>query len=131
MVSTRKVHEAQRPPFEQWLASLDMSEETRQKLREISHMPEQLLVGQEMVEILHQLNMDDATLQAALVFPYCQQHMLTDAEVKDTFGDEIEQGLKLGFRFPRESGDKGAADGQVGTNGAPRADAVRARSSKL
>ena len=52
MVSTRKVHEAQRPPFEQWLASLDMSEETRQKLREISHMPEQLLVGQEMVEIL-------------------------------------------------------------------------------
>ncbi|BBO29070.1 GTP pyrophosphokinase [Alteromonas sp. I4] len=97
MVSTRKVHEAQRPPFEQWLASLDMSEETRQKLREISHMPEQLLVGQEMVEILHQLNMDDATLQAALVFPYCQQHMLTDAEVKDTFGDEIEQ-LIVGVR---------------------------------
>ncbi|TPV57787.1 GTP diphosphokinase [Aestuariibacter sp. GS-14] len=97
MVSTRKVHEAQRPPFEQWLASLDMSELTRQKLREISHMPEQLLVGQEMVEILHQLNMDDATLQAALVFPYCQQHMLTDAEVKETFGPEIEQ-LIVGVR---------------------------------
>ena len=97
MVSTRTVHEEHRPPFEEWLASLNLSESTAQKLRDISHMPDKLLVGQEMVEILHQLNMDDATLQAALVYPYCQQHELSDAEVAENFGAEIEQ-LVVGVR---------------------------------
>lgn len=97
MVSTRKVHEADRPPFEQWLESLDLPEPTRQKLRKISNIPEQLLMGQEMVEILHQLNMDDATLQAALVYPYCQKHELSDAAVLESFGDEIEP-LIVGVR---------------------------------
>ena len=63
MVTTRKVHAADRPPFEVWLDSLDLSEETKDKLRSVSSMPERLLVGQEMVEILCQLNMDDVTLQ--------------------------------------------------------------------
>ena len=97
MVSTRTVHEEHRPPFEEWLASLNLSESTAQKLRDISHMPDKLLVGQEMVEILHQLNMDDATLQAALVYPYCQQHELSDGEVAENFGTEIEQ-LVVGVR---------------------------------
>ena len=32
MVSTRKVHAAERPPFEVWLDSLSLSEETKEKL---------------------------------------------------------------------------------------------------
>jgi GTP pyrophosphokinase len=91
MVTTRTVHQADRPPFEMWLDSLDLTEETKQKLRDISNIPEQLLVGQEMVEILHQLNMDDTTLQAALVFPYCQQHELSDPQVEEEFGQEVGQ----------------------------------------
>lgn len=97
MVSTRKVHEPDRPPFEAWLDSLSLSDTTKEKLTAISSIPERLLVGQEMVEILHQLNMDDATLQAALVYPYCEQHALTDAQINAEFGEEIEH-LIVGVR---------------------------------
>ena len=89
MVSTRKVHSTSRPLFEEWMDALHFSESTRQGLRTIAEEPETLFVGQEMVEILHQLNMDDVTLQAALVFPYCQQHLLTDDDIKERFGTEI------------------------------------------
>ncbi|MDM7861822.1 GTP diphosphokinase [Alteromonas sp. ASW11-36] len=89
MVSTRKVHEPERPPFEQWMQQLALPSETQQALREIAEKPEILLVGQEMVEILVQLNMDDVTLQTALVFPYCQQHALSNDEVTENFGAEI------------------------------------------
>lgn len=97
MVSTRKVHEADRPPFEAWLDSLELSEETKEKLSAVSAIPERLLVGQEMVEILCQLNMDDATLQAALVFPYCEQHALSEEDIVDEFGKEIRD-LIVGVR---------------------------------
>ncbi|WP_218352231.1 GTP diphosphokinase [Alteromonas lipotrueiana] len=97
MVSTRKVHEPQRPPFEQWLDSLSLSDTSKQKLQAISQHPERLLVGQEMVEILHQLNMDDATLQAALVFPYCEEHQLSEEDIEQEFGQEILQ-LIVGVR---------------------------------
>ena len=89
MVSTRKVHEPDRPSFEAWLDSLSLGDTTKEKLKAVSHMPDRLLVGQEMVEILHQLNMDDATLQAALVYPYCEMHHLSDADVLSEFGEEI------------------------------------------
>ena len=97
MVSTRTVHAAERPPFEVWLDSLDLSEESKDKLRSVSSMPERLLVGQEMVEILCQLNMDDVTLQAALVFPYCEQHNLTDDDIEQEFGTKIRD-LLVGVR---------------------------------
>ncbi len=97
MVSTRKVHEPSRPSFERWLESLALSATTKEKLRNISSDPERLLVGQEMVEILHQLNMDDATLQAALVYPYCQEHALDEEQIQSQFGDEICQ-LVVGVR---------------------------------
>ncbi|WP_421133636.1 GTP diphosphokinase [Alteromonas sp. A079] len=97
MVSTRKVHAAERPPFEVWLDSLTLSDETKDKLRSVSSEPEKLLVGQEMVEILCQLNMDDVTLQAALVFPHCEQHQLDDAAITETFGNEICE-LVIGVR---------------------------------
>ncbi len=89
MVSTRKVHNSERPSFEQWMEQLALPDSTKQRLREIADQPEILLVGQEMVEILIQLNMDDVTLQAALVFPYCQRHELSNQDVVDNFGSEI------------------------------------------
>ena len=97
MVSTRKVHEAHRPPFEAWLDSLGLHSHTKEKLRAVSAAPERLLVGQEMVEILCQLNMDDATLQAALVFPYCEQHALSEDDIHEEFGGEIRD-LVVGVR---------------------------------
>ena len=89
MVTIRSVHLPQRPSFVDWLAGLSVSDETRGKLASISEQPEQLLTGQEMVEILHELNMDDETLQAALVFPYCEMHMLNQEDVAAEFGTSI------------------------------------------
>ena len=97
MVSIRKVHKPQRPPFEEWLQSLALSDTTKQKLRDVSDTPEILLIGQEMVEILHELNMDDETLQASLVYPYCQMHELSDDEVGEAFGSGIQK-LVVGVR---------------------------------
>jgi GTP pyrophosphokinase len=97
MVSTRKVHQDTRPEFSDWLSSLAVSEKTKEKLRTVSDTPEILLVGQEMVEILHELNMDDTTLQAALVYPYSEQHCLTDNDLEETFGSDIQK-LIIGVR---------------------------------
>lgn len=97
MVSTRKVHESDRPSFEKWLDSLELSEETKDKLRSVSEIPERLLIGQEMVEILCQLNMDDVTLQSALIFPYCEQHALSDDDIEKEFGTEVKD-IVVGVR---------------------------------
>ena len=89
MVSIRSVHQSHRPEFSQWLENLSLSNTTKEKLRNISHTPESLLIGQEMVEILQQLHMDDETLQAALVYPYCEIHQLTQDELLAQFGVNI------------------------------------------
>ncbi|MDG1121446.1 MAG: HD domain-containing protein, partial [Glaciecola sp.] len=89
MVTIRTVHQPQRPSFDKWLAGLAVSDATREKLASISDQPELLLIGQEMVEILHELNMDDETLQAALVFPYCEMHTLSDVDIETEFGRPI------------------------------------------
>ncbi len=91
MVSIRTVHQAQRPSFEQWLDNLDLPQSTKQKLRDTSADPEILLIGQEMVEILHQLKMDDETLQASLVYPYCEIHQLNDEQIELEFGAGIQK----------------------------------------
>lgn len=97
MVSIRSVHQSSRPTFSQWLADLDVPEKTKIKLRHVSDQPDTLLVGQEMVEILHELHMDDETLQAALVYPYCQIHKLSEEQIEDQFGLPIKE-LILGVR---------------------------------
>ena len=89
MVSIRTVHQPDRPPFDEWLDSLSLPDSTKQKLRETSASPEILLIGQEMVEILHELNMDDETLQASLVYPYCELHQLDDEQIELEFGKGI------------------------------------------
>jgi len=97
MVSIRSVHQSSRPTFSQWLADLDVPEKTKIKLRHVSDQPDTLLVGQEMVEILHELHMDDETLQSALVYPYCQIHELSEDQIEDQFGLPIKE-LILGVR---------------------------------
>ena len=97
MVSIRTVHQPERPSFEQWLASLNLSATTKQKLREVSDTPEILLIGQEMVEILHELHMDDETLQASLIYPYCEMHELTEEQIGEQFGEGIKK-LIVGVR---------------------------------
>ena len=97
MVSIRTVHEDQRPPFDEWLAGLNLPEASKQKLRDVSDTPEILLIGQEMVEILHELHMDDETLQAALIYPYCELHKLDEEQITDQFGEGIKK-LIVGVR---------------------------------
>lgn len=97
MVSIRTVHQPQRPSFEEWLASLNLSTTTKQKLREVSDTPEILLIGQEMVEILHELHMDDETLQASLIYPYCEMHELSEEQIAEQFGEGIQK-LIVGVR---------------------------------
>lgn len=89
MVTVRKVHQPERPGFNEWLANLDLSDKTKDKLASISDRPDILLIGQEMVEILHELNMDDTTLQTALIYPYCEMHHLSQQDVIDAFGEPI------------------------------------------
>jgi GTP pyrophosphokinase len=97
MVSIRTVHEDQRPPFDEWLAGLNLPEASKQKLRDVSDTPEILLIGQEMVEILHELHMDDETLQAALIYPYCELHKLDEEQITQQFGEGIKK-LIVGVR---------------------------------
>ena len=97
MVSIRKVHEEKRPPFNEWLVGLNLPESSKQKLRDVSDTPEILLIGQEMVEILHELHMDDETLQAALIYPYCEVHGLDETQITEQFGEGIQK-LIVGVR---------------------------------
>jgi GTP pyrophosphokinase len=97
MVSIRTVHEDQRPPFDEWLAGLNLPEASKQKLRDVSDTPAILLIGQEMVEILHELHMDDETLQAALIYPYCELHKLDEDQITQQFGEGIKK-LIVGVR---------------------------------
>lgn len=89
MVSIRSVHQTTRPAFEEWLRALPVADSTKEKLQSISDQPEILLIGQEMVEILHELHMDDQTLQAALIYPYCEIHNLSTQDVEEKFGQPI------------------------------------------
>lgn len=97
MVSIRSVHQSTRPAFEQWLSALPVADSTKEKLKSISDQPDILLVGQEMVEILHELHMDDETLQAALVYPFCENHSLTQPQIEEKFGTSIAE-LVAGVR---------------------------------
>ena len=89
MVSIRSVHQSTRPAFDQWLAALPVADSTKEKLQSISDQPDILLIGQEMVEILHELHMDDETLQAALVYPFCEIHSLDQEAIEEKFGASI------------------------------------------
>ncbi|MEM0912281.1 MAG: GTP diphosphokinase, partial [Pseudomonadota bacterium] len=89
MVSIRRVHQDQRPAFDDLIQQLPISNSTKEKLRTISDSPDILLIGQEMVEILHDLQMDDDTMQAALIFPYCNIHHLDETQITEKFGANV------------------------------------------
>lgn len=94
MVSVRSVHQEVRPEFDEWLDNLIVSDKTKTKLANISEQPEILLIGQEMVEILQELQMDDETLLAAFVYPYCQIHELSEEDIAEQFSSQIESLIK-------------------------------------
>lgn len=89
MVKVRTVHQEERPAFKDWLASLKVPEQTKTKLATIMENPDILLIGQEMVEMLQELQMDDETLLAAFVYTYCQVRELSDEEIKEQFSPQI------------------------------------------
>lgn len=90
MVKVRSVHQDIRPEFGEWLEDLKVSDGTKAKLASIYEQPEIMLVGQEMVEILQELQMDDETLLAAFVYPYCQIHELSEDAIAEQFSPQIE-----------------------------------------
>lgn len=89
MVTIRKVHTSS-ITFEQWLASLSLSESVQQSLKDWQQQEQHNAFGQEMVEILQELHMDDETLLAAFVLPYCQDKGLTSEQITEEFGQEIQ-----------------------------------------
>lgn len=97
MVSVRTVHSEIRPGFEEWLENLKVSDNTKAKLSTILEQPEILLIGQEMVEMLQELQMDDETMLASFVYTYCQVRELSDEAVAEQFSPEI-QALVQGVR---------------------------------
>ncbi|BDX05535.1 GTP diphosphokinase [Planctobacterium marinum] len=97
MVSVRTVHSDIRPGFEEWLDNLKVSDKTKEKLATILEQPEILLIGQEMVEMLQELQMDDETMLASFVYTYCQIRELSDEAIAEQFSPEI-QALVQGVR---------------------------------
>ncbi|WP_416307748.1 GTP diphosphokinase [Neptunicella sp. SCSIO 80796] len=97
MVSIRKVHEQQTDSFQEWLGSLSLTDECRQSLRDIANTIDVPLMSREMVEILHELHMDDETLQAALVLPVCEAEQWSDEAIGEKHNAAISE-LLLGVR---------------------------------
>ena len=91
MVSVRSVHREIRPDFQEWLSNLKVPDSTKSKLATILEQPEILLIGQEMVEILQELQMDDETMLAAFVYTYCQIRELSDEAIAEQFSPDIQK----------------------------------------
>ncbi|MBA6375621.1 GTP diphosphokinase, partial [Colwellia sp. BRX8-2] len=77
MVSVRKSHQISEINFEQWLSSLELSEQKNQALEKLWQQVSDFYVDQqecqtkslEMVEILASLNLDRDSLCAAFLLP--------------------------------------------------------------
>lgn len=107
MVAVRGTHLTDPNNFnsQQWLDSLSVSNQTRQALAKTYHYVAQKLVnssyvrdiladGVEMVDILHGLNMDESSLQAALLFPIVEEHLLNLESITEDFGVKISKLVK-------------------------------------
>lgn len=97
MVSIRKVHEQQSDSFQEWLNSISLTDECRQRLCEIASGFDVPLMSREMIEILHELHMDDETLQAALILPICEAEQWSDEAMAEKNSPAICE-LLLGVR---------------------------------
>jgi len=97
MVSVRKSHQMSVTSFEQWLASLDISESKCQSLEslweKVSHFFEDKLECEakslEMVEILAPLNLDRDSLCAAFLTPLLQYQCLDMVYIETHFDKKI------------------------------------------
>ncbi|MBC3766864.1 GTP diphosphokinase [Neptunicella marina] len=90
MVSIRKVHEQQSDSFQDWLNQLTLAQACKQLLsgtaQKLGDVP---VVSMEMVEILHELHMDDETLQAAMLLPVCEQQHWQIETINERFSPAI------------------------------------------
>lgn len=89
MVSIRKVHKQASVPFPEWLASLHLPHDTASKLQALQDRFPIPTSGREMVEILHQLHMDDETLQTALILPLVEAEQWSEQHVIERLGANI------------------------------------------
>lgn len=62
-----------------------------QSLPEEQQKPDYLLAGAEMVEILHTLNMDSESLQAAMLYPLVLMKQCDFAEIEECFGKSVKK----------------------------------------
>ncbi|MDF2178342.1 GTP diphosphokinase [Aliiglaciecola sp. CAU 1673] len=89
MVSIRKVHKQVSVPFEEWLTSLQLPKGTADKLQALQDRFNLPSAGREMVEILHELHMDDETLQTALMLPLVEAEQWTEQQITDRLGANV------------------------------------------
>lgn len=97
MVSVRKSHQMSETSFEQWLTSLDISEEKQKALEGVWQQVKVHFVQDhaceskslEMVEILASLNLDKDSLCAAFLIPLCESSHLKTEEVKEQYSKQI------------------------------------------
>ncbi|WDE06378.1 GTP diphosphokinase [Thalassomonas viridans] len=97
MVSVRKSHHMTETNFEQWLASLELSEAKNQALEALWHQVKEHFADQEecesksfeMVEILAALNLDKDSLVAAFLCPLYEYNCLTMEYIEEHFNRQI------------------------------------------
>lgn len=89
MVSIRSTHQSESADFTSWLSELALAESTKKKLLNVVNYSHNVPMAQEMVEILQQLHMDDETLTAAFVLPYCEEQELEHESMLQEYGAEV------------------------------------------
>ena len=110
MVAVRTSHLCNPQDFviEQWCSELTLAESSKTKLIEawyfvrskvdtadaMQHAPLSTQSGVEMVEILHELNMDCESLLTAMLFPVVANKLADWQELEEKFGNKIKKLLK-------------------------------------
>ena len=97
MVSVRKSHQMSETNFEQWLSSLELSEQKHQALEKLWHQVSDFYVEQqecqtkslEMVEILASLNLDRDSLCAAFLLPLYENQCISMEYIEENFSKQI------------------------------------------
>lgn len=105
MVAVRSSHLVNHKDFhiEKWCENLDLIEEHRQQLIQVSYYAQQqinnlteagntrdlLYAGIDMVEILHGLNLDIESMITAMLYPIINAKLVELEQINETFGNKI------------------------------------------
>ncbi|MCS3457223.1 GTP pyrophosphokinase [Aeromonas sp. BIGb0405] len=99
MVAVRDIHLKDNFTLDEWIRSLSLGEAEKDQLRTVYQycvsqgeegLTSRLLVrGVEMVGILMMLNMDVATLKAAILYPFVETGLIPAARMEEDFGTKI------------------------------------------